>query len=107
MPPAYASPDPQATPRRTPPPVPLVLAPRLAGLAGNPRRPPGTTRLRRSRRSGGGGRCARPPDGACGKERDVAGKRLEPGDPAPGCTLTDADGKQVSLSGLRGQRVIV
>lgn len=37
----------------------------------------------------------------------MAGKRLEPGDPAPGFTLTDADGKQVSLSGLRGRRVIV
>jgi thioredoxin-dependent peroxiredoxin len=45
--------------------------------------------------------------GARGKERDVAGKHLEPGDPAPDFTLTDADGKQVTLSDLRGQRVIV
>ena len=37
----------------------------------------------------------------------MAGKRLEPGDPAPEFTLTDADGKQVALSGLRGQRAIV
>lgn len=37
----------------------------------------------------------------------MAGKRLEPGDPAPEFTLTDADGKQVTLSGLRGQRAIV
>jgi peroxiredoxin Q/BCP len=37
----------------------------------------------------------------------VTGKRLEPGDPAPEFTLTDADGNQVSLSGLRGQRAIV
>src|ERR1035437_4216685 len=34
-------------------------------------------------------------------------KRLAPGDPAPDFTLPDADGKQVSLSSLRGQRVIV
>jgi peroxiredoxin Q/BCP len=34
-------------------------------------------------------------------------KRLAPGDPAPGFTLPDADGNQVSLSSFRGQRVIV
>ena len=34
-------------------------------------------------------------------------KRLAPGDPAPDFTLPDADGNQVSLSSLRGQRVIV
>ena len=34
-------------------------------------------------------------------------KRLAPGDPAPDFTLPDADGNQVSLSWLRGQRVIV
>ena len=33
--------------------------------------------------------------------------RLEPGDEAPDFTLTDADGKQVTLSSLRGQQVIV
>lgn len=32
---------------------------------------------------------------------------LEPGDKAPGFTLPDADGKMVSLSSLRGKRVIV
>jgi len=34
-------------------------------------------------------------------------KRLEPGEKAPDFTLPDADGNQVSLSSLRGQRVIV
>jgi peroxiredoxin Q/BCP len=33
--------------------------------------------------------------------------RLEPGDSAPDFTLPDADGKDVSLSSYRGQRVIV
>jgi thioredoxin-dependent peroxiredoxin len=33
--------------------------------------------------------------------------RLAPGDAAPGFTLPDADGNEVSLSSLRGQRVIV
>lgn len=33
--------------------------------------------------------------------------RLAPGDKAPEFTLPDADGNQVSLSGLRGRRVIV
>ncbi|HXS65678.1 MAG TPA: thioredoxin-dependent thiol peroxidase [Streptosporangiaceae bacterium] len=33
--------------------------------------------------------------------------RLEPGDTAPDFTLPDADGKEVALSGLRGQRVII
>jgi peroxiredoxin Q/BCP len=37
----------------------------------------------------------------------VTGERLEPGDEAPDFTLPDADGNPVSLSGLRGQRVIV
>jgi peroxiredoxin Q/BCP len=37
----------------------------------------------------------------------MADKRLGPGDPAPDFTLPDADGNQVSLSSLRGQRVIV
>jgi thioredoxin-dependent peroxiredoxin len=37
----------------------------------------------------------------------VAGVRLEPGDEAPDFTLPDADGNPVSLSSLRGQRVIV
>jgi peroxiredoxin Q/BCP len=33
--------------------------------------------------------------------------KLAPGDPAPGFTLPDADGRPVSLSAYRGQRVIV
>ncbi|MGW0230250.1 thioredoxin-dependent thiol peroxidase [Actinopolymorpha singaporensis] len=33
--------------------------------------------------------------------------RLNPGDTAPDFTLDDADGKPVTLSGLRGQKVIV
>ncbi|HEY3906086.1 MAG TPA: thioredoxin-dependent thiol peroxidase [Streptosporangiaceae bacterium] len=33
--------------------------------------------------------------------------RLEPGDSAPDFTLPDADGKDVTLSSLRGQRVII
>jgi len=33
--------------------------------------------------------------------------RLEPGDPAPSFTLDDQDGRAVSLSDLRGQRVIL
>ena len=33
--------------------------------------------------------------------------RLKPGDQAPDFTLTDADGAQVALSALRGQRVII
>jgi peroxiredoxin Q/BCP len=37
----------------------------------------------------------------------VTDKRLAPGDPAPDFTLDDADGNPVSLSSLRGQRVIV
>jgi peroxiredoxin Q/BCP len=37
----------------------------------------------------------------------VAGVRLAPGDEAPDFTLPDADGNPVSLSSLRGQRVIV
>jgi thioredoxin-dependent peroxiredoxin len=34
-------------------------------------------------------------------------QRLQPGDPAPDFTLPDADGRPVSLSSFRGQRVIV
>jgi peroxiredoxin Q/BCP len=37
----------------------------------------------------------------------VADDRLAPGDPAPDFTLSDADGSQVSLSALAGQRVII
>ncbi len=37
----------------------------------------------------------------------MSDRRLEPGDEAPDFTLTDADGKQVTLSSLRGQQVIV
>jgi peroxiredoxin Q/BCP len=37
----------------------------------------------------------------------VAGKQLAPGDSAPDFRLPDADGNQVSLSALRGQRVII
>jgi peroxiredoxin Q/BCP len=37
----------------------------------------------------------------------VADKRLAPGDEAPDFTLSDADGNEVTLSSLRGQRVIV
>jgi peroxiredoxin Q/BCP len=37
----------------------------------------------------------------------VSDRRLEPGDEAPDFTLSDADGKQVTLSSLRGQQVIV
>ena len=37
----------------------------------------------------------------------MTGERLEPGDDAPDFTLPDADGNPVSLSSLRGQRVIV
>jgi thioredoxin-dependent peroxiredoxin len=37
----------------------------------------------------------------------VSDVRLAPGDQAPDFTLSDADGRQVSLSALRGQRVII
>jgi peroxiredoxin Q/BCP len=37
----------------------------------------------------------------------VAEERLAPGDQAPDFTLPDADGNEVSLSALRGQRVII
>jgi peroxiredoxin Q/BCP len=37
----------------------------------------------------------------------VTDKPLAPGDPAPDFTLPDADGNEVTLSALRGQRVIV
>ena len=37
----------------------------------------------------------------------MTGTRLAPGDEAPDFTLPDADGNLVSLSKLRGQRVIV
>jgi thioredoxin-dependent peroxiredoxin len=33
--------------------------------------------------------------------------RLSPGDPAPDFTLPDADGNQVTLSGLRGRHVVL
>ena len=33
--------------------------------------------------------------------------RLAPGDPAPDFSLPDADGNQVSLSALRGKKVII
>ena len=37
----------------------------------------------------------------------AASPRLSPGDPAPGFTLPDADGKDVSLSDLRGRKVVL
>ena len=37
----------------------------------------------------------------------MADKRLAPGDEAPDFTLADADGNEVPLSSLRGQRVVV
>jgi len=37
----------------------------------------------------------------------VSDVRLAPGDQAPDFTRTDADGRQVSLASLRGQRVII
>ncbi len=37
----------------------------------------------------------------------MSDRRLEPGDEAPDFSLPDADGKQVSLSSLRGKQVIV
>ncbi len=37
----------------------------------------------------------------------MAGQRLQAGDLAPDFTLPDADGNKVSLSSLRGQRVII
>jgi thioredoxin-dependent peroxiredoxin len=37
----------------------------------------------------------------------VTDQKLAPGDVAPDFSLTDADGQQVTLSGLHGQRVIV
>ena len=36
-----------------------------------------------------------------------AAVRLEPGDPAPDFTLPDADGRPLSLSGLRGRKVVI
>src|SRR5258708_31499806 len=38
---------------------------------------------------------------------DVTDIRLAPGDPAPSFTLPDADGAEVSLESLRGQRAII
>jgi thioredoxin-dependent peroxiredoxin len=53
----------------------------------------------------------RAPSTVCQSTREevvlVADARLEPGDPAPDFTLTDADGAEVSLSSLRGKRVII
>ena len=43
----------------------------------------------------------------CDQGGHMTDKRLAPGDPAPEFTLLDADGKEVSLSSFRGQRVIV
>ena len=40
-------------------------------------------------------------------ETSAAPVRLAPGDPAPECTLPDADGTPVSLSGLRGRKVVL
>ncbi|WP_331272720.1 thioredoxin-dependent thiol peroxidase [Motilibacter deserti] len=40
-------------------------------------------------------------------EDSATGRRLEPGDEAPGFVLPDADGNEVSLAGLRGRRAIV
>lgn len=37
----------------------------------------------------------------------AATPRLSPGDPAPDFTLPDADGNAVSLSGLRGRKVVL
>jgi thioredoxin-dependent peroxiredoxin len=37
----------------------------------------------------------------------MAEARLAPGDPAPDFTLPDAEGNEVSLSALRGQKVII
>jgi thioredoxin-dependent peroxiredoxin len=37
----------------------------------------------------------------------MADPRLAPGDPAPDFTLPDAEGNEVSLSALRGQKVII
>jgi peroxiredoxin Q/BCP len=37
----------------------------------------------------------------------AATPRLSPGDPAPDFTLPDADGREVSLSGLRGRKVVL
>jgi thioredoxin-dependent peroxiredoxin len=42
-----------------------------------------------------------------GEGEAVADERLAPGDLAPDFTLPDADGNQVSLASLRGQRVII
>ncbi|MCP2292034.1 peroxiredoxin Q/BCP [Nocardia amikacinitolerans] len=39
--------------------------------------------------------------------QDVTNQRLSPGDTAPAFTLPDADGKDVSLAGYRGRKVIV
>ena len=40
-------------------------------------------------------------------ETEAPAARLSPGDPAPDFTLSDAEGKQVSLADHRGRRVIV
>src|SRR5580700_7643257 len=53
------------------------------------------------------GRCHEHPVPRACTFRGVTDKRLAPGDPAPDFTLDDADGNPVTLSSLRGQRVIV
>jgi thioredoxin-dependent peroxiredoxin len=49
----------------------------------------------------------RAPGGLARGEAHMTDKRLAPGDTAPDFTLADADGNQVALSALRGQRVII
>jgi len=56
----------------------------------------------RARGGGGSVGCSRSRGGSL-----MTGGRLAPGDEAPDFTLPDADGKPVTLSALRGQRVIV
>src|SRR3954453_12204538 len=47
------------------------------------------------------------PGGLVTDSTKEAGRRLEPGDEAPGFTLPDADGKSLSLADLRGRKAIV
>jgi peroxiredoxin Q/BCP len=46
-------------------------------------------------------------NGDLAEGESVADERLAAGDPAPDFTLPDADGHEVSLASLRGQRVII